>query len=93
VAVECAEDFWAEHVPAFDGWRDHWWQVGPLAPSLASCAGAEAHVRSAQALAESLDVTGTPTFFAGYVQPDGSWRFTLRFTGAASADSITKQVI
>jgi protein-disulfide isomerase len=63
-------------------------------PAFDKCVGGEAaeKINSDIALAEQLDVTGTPTWFIGTVEPNGTVKLIDRITGVGPADMYGKAI-
>jgi protein-disulfide isomerase len=104
-AAECADrqgKFWPLHDWAFahqkelkpDRLRDAAERLGVDMPAFDKCIGGEAAERIMRdiALAKQLDVEGTPTWFFGTVQPDGTVKLVNRIAGLGPGD-VYEEVI
>jgi protein-disulfide isomerase len=104
-AAECAgrqRKFWELHDWAFahqqllksDRLRDAAARLALDMPAFDKCVGGEAaeKINSDIALAEQLDVTGTPTWFIGTVEPNGTVKLIDRITGVGPADMYGKAI-
>jgi protein-disulfide isomerase len=104
-AAECAgrqNRFWELHDWAFahqqqlkpDYLRDVAARLGLDMPAFDTCVGGEAaeRITSDIALADQLAVTGTPTWFIGTVEPNGSVKLIDRIVGLGPADMYGRAI-